>query len=98
EALVEALEQLDAILLPLLDPVELLFHLRGELRIDEVELGLHEPVDDEFSEERRLESPPLDLLDVVARLHLADDLGVRARAADPALFELAHERALAVAR
>ena len=44
------------------------------------------------------ERPPVDLLDVVARLHLADDLGVRAGAADAALLELADERAFVVAR
>ena len=43
-------------------------------------------------------APPVELLDVVARLHLADDLGVRAGAADAALLELAHERAFVVAR
>src|SRR6185312_3451075 len=97
ETLVEAREEHLALFVAGLDLVELFFHVRRERRIHEIELALHEPVDDVRAERRRLEAR-VDLLDVVARLHLADDLGVRARAPDAALLKLAHERAFVEAR
>ena len=61
--------------------------------------ALDQPIDDHLAEVRRAErAPAFDLLDVVARLHLGDDVGVRAGAADAALFELAHERPFVVPR
>src|SRR5262249_27812971 len=90
ESLVEALQQIDALFFSFFDRVELALHLRGELRVHEVELTSYQAIDDEFAERRRAErAPAVDLLDVIARLHLADDLGVRARTPDAALFELA---------
>src|SRR5690606_14519747 len=49
------------------------------------------------AELRRLHLPAGQALDVLARLHLADDLGVGARPPDAALLELANERPFVVA-
>src|SRR5207253_2175738 len=97
ELLVEAREERHALFVAGLDLVELLFHARRERRIHELELALQETVDDHLPKKRRTEAATVDLLDVVARLHLADDLGVRARATDAALLELTDERAFVVA-
>src|SRR6185312_14560942 len=77
---------------------ELFFHARRERRVHELELALKETLDDHASELRRAERTTIELLDVVARLHLADDLGVGRRTTDAAIFELADERAFVVPR
>src|SRR6185369_11643722 len=98
EALVEALEELPALELAGADLVELLLHLRGEVRIHEVEVRADEAVDHELAQHRRREPAARELLDIGPLLDLADDLRVRRGAADAALLELPHQRALVVAR
>src|SRR5262249_511371 len=69
EALVEALQELDALELAGADLVELLLHLGGEAGVHEVEVGPDQAVDDELAEEGGLEAAALELLDVGALLH-----------------------------
>src|SRR5262249_43777002 len=98
ELLVEARQELHALLVTGFDFVELLLHAGRERRVHELELTSKEAVDDHPAELRGLEAAAVDLLDIVASLHLAYDLGVGAGATDAALFEFSYERALVVTR
>ena len=97
ELAVELRERLAPVELPFLDLVELLFHPRRVLGLEEVVEALAHEVHDDAAERRRREAPVL-LPHVLAVLDLAQDLGVRGRAADAVLLEELHERRLVEAR
>src|SRR5438270_4574021 len=85
--LVELLERVDVIGLPLLDLVEILFEVARVGDVDDVVEALGQEIGDHHAEHRRLEAPVI-LADVVAVLEHADDRGVGARTADAVFLEL----------
>ncbi len=92
EALVEGLERFLVVGLALLDFVELVFHPRRVLDVEDVvEDRMQQLVDQPAAENRRPE-PALDLVHVVARLEHGNDRRVGARPADAVLFERLDQR------
>src|SRR6202158_4481865 len=95
ELLVEGPDQLDPIGVALLDLVERLLELGGEVDVHDLGKERHQPVRDEHSQlgrEQRTLLPPR----VLAVLDCREDLGVRGRPTDPPLLERLDQRGLGV--
>src|SRR6266516_6277330 len=90
---VEAAQPDDALLLAGCDPVEVVFHPRGEVVVDEAAEVLLEQADDRERDKRRDERRSL-LEHVAALEDRAQDRGVRRRPADAELLERLDERRL----
>ena len=95
--IVELVEHLDHVVLGGGDLVELVFHVGGELQVEDLGELLDQQVVDGHPQIGRVE-PPFFLLDVAAVLDRLDDRGIGAGPADRLFFEGLDQRGLAVAR
>ena len=91
---VERLQVVDVLLLAAADRVEVVFHLGGELVVDQAGQMLFQQLHDGERDPGRHQRAAL-LEHVVAGLNRVDDRGVRAGPADAALFERLGERRFA---
>ena len=96
ERIVELVEHLDHVFLGGRDVVELVFHVGGELQVEDLGEMLDQQVGDDHAQVGGEEAPLL-LFDVAAVLDRLDDRGVGAGPADVLLLQGLDQRRLAVA-